>query len=323
MAKKSGQEALNRARSGRAGRKSGTNVQKNPILELGETAGGWLGGAARGVVEGVVGWSNSQARTFTNPYINAAGRAIGKNPNLPVSGKGEAISNTAWAAVDIVAPTAGRVVAKGVGKVVNNPAVRAVVKGYTPVLRKTVAAEMDAMGRQLKMMTSSAQTSSSQLRKALGALEESQAESRRLFKAASAGGRTREASQQMLREAQKRNQSLRRFRADFIETYQDYNPMYEQVVDAASRAPMTRAQINKDLLQNAKLADIADQVERFGGSTESSLAKRYLRAKGSLIRDSVEEMQGSIWKEPGFQEERAEILKNQLMRSRMRREFGK
>jgi hypothetical protein len=79
---------------------------KNPIKDVGN----WLGGAAKGVQS----WSESQARTFTNPYINVAGRALGKNPNLPTSGVREAVSNTAFAAVDVAAPVIGRAAGKAV-----------------------------------------------------------------------------------------------------------------------------------------------------------------------------------------------------------------
>ena len=73
-----------------------------------DIVGGFVGAA-----KGVGNWSQSQARTFTNPYINAAGRAIGKNPNLPVSGAKEAITNTAFGVVDIASGPIGRVAAKG------------------------------------------------------------------------------------------------------------------------------------------------------------------------------------------------------------------
>lgn len=90
-----------------------------PNDSLANQVGGWLGGAARGVQS----WSESQARTFTNPYINAAGRAVGKNPNLPVSGAKEAITNTAWGVVDVASGPIGRAAGKGVtavGRVVQS-----------------------------------------------------------------------------------------------------------------------------------------------------------------------------------------------------------
>lgn len=83
---------------------------KNPIKDVGKL----LGGAAKGVQN----WSESQARTFTNPYINIVGKTVGKNPNLPTSGFREAASNTAFAAVDVASPAIGRGAAKVVGKVV-------------------------------------------------------------------------------------------------------------------------------------------------------------------------------------------------------------
>ena len=73
-----------------------------------DIVGGFVGAA-----KGVGDWSQSQARTFTNPYINAAGRAIGKNPNLPVSGAKEAITNTAFGVVDVASGPIGRVAVKG------------------------------------------------------------------------------------------------------------------------------------------------------------------------------------------------------------------
>ena len=79
-------------------------MARNKDDNIASQVGGWLGGAAKGVQS----WSESQARTFTNPYINAAGRALGKNPNLPTSGSKEAVSNTAFAVADIVAPVIGR-----------------------------------------------------------------------------------------------------------------------------------------------------------------------------------------------------------------------
>ncbi len=88
-------------------------MAKNKDDDIASRVGGWLGGAAKSVQS----WSESQARTFTNPYINAAGRAIGKNLNLPVSGAKEAITNTAFAAVDVASGPIGRVAAKGVAQV--------------------------------------------------------------------------------------------------------------------------------------------------------------------------------------------------------------
>jgi hypothetical protein len=97
---------------------------RKPKKNIGDQVGGWLGGAAKGVQS----WSNSQARTFTNPYINAVGRAVGKNPNLPTSGIKEAVSNTAFAAVDVAAPVIGRAAGKAVtavGRTVANTGVPA------------------------------------------------------------------------------------------------------------------------------------------------------------------------------------------------------
>ena len=93
-----------------APRKPNKSRRDKPNDSLANQVGGWLGGAAKGVYN----YSESQARTFTNPYINAAGRAIGKNPNLPVSGAKEAITNTAWGVVDVASGPIGRVAAKGV-----------------------------------------------------------------------------------------------------------------------------------------------------------------------------------------------------------------
>jgi len=105
---------------------------KNPIKDVGN----WLGGAAKGVQN----WSESQARTFTNPYINIVGKTIGKNPNLPTSGFREAASNTAFAVVDIASPAIGRAVGKAVqsGRVVNPvAAARNLVKGEKVVIHGT------------------------------------------------------------------------------------------------------------------------------------------------------------------------------------------
>lgn len=291
MAKKSGQEALNRARSGRAGRKSGTNVQKNPILELGETAGGWLGGAARGVVEGVVGWSNSQARTFTNPYINAAGRAIGKNPNLPVSGKGEAISNTAWAAVDIVAPTAGRVVAKGVGKVINNPAVRRAISEYTPVLRKTM---LDAVDAEWKLARATFQ-------------KEADAVTRRFNTEMTGTKRMLNQSQQNLAASEMRKRS---YRSGFMDMYETYEPAYLDMIDQNDLSKLTRGKINSEILTNAKIYDLADDILGTAGPNRK-MAEKYLKAKAEVVRESIKYL---------TPEQRQKALESQLGKSILRRQ---
>jgi len=123
-----------------------------PVEDFAKQVGGWLGGAARGVQ----GWSESQARTFTNPYINAAGRALGKNPNLPTSGVREAVSNTAWAAADIasgpIARSAGKVVSN-VGRTVVNTGVPArvvnKVTGQTVIIHGTDVRGLKAAGQQL------------------------------------------------------------------------------------------------------------------------------------------------------------------------------
>jgi hypothetical protein len=121
---------------------------KNPIKDVGN----WLGGAAKGVQS----WSESQARTFTNPYINVAGRALGKNPNLPTSGVREAVSNTAFAAVDVAAPVIGRAAGKAVtavGRTVANTGVPArvvnKVTGQTVIIHGTNVRGLKAAGQQL------------------------------------------------------------------------------------------------------------------------------------------------------------------------------
>jgi hypothetical protein len=106
-----------------APRKPNKSRRDKPNDSLANQVGGWLGGAAKGVYN----YSESQARTFTNPYINAAGRAIGKNPNLPVSGAKEAITNTAWGVVDVASGPIGRAAGKGV-----TAAGRAVAKTGVP-----------------------------------------------------------------------------------------------------------------------------------------------------------------------------------------------
>jgi hypothetical protein len=131
--------ARNKLRAGERSTKA--PASKNIVDQV----GGWLGGAAKGVYN----YSDSQARTFTNPYINAAGRAIGKNPNLPVSGAKEAITNTAWGVVDVASGPIGRAAGKGVtavgravqsGRVVNPvAAARNLVKGEKVVVHGTSA----------------------------------------------------------------------------------------------------------------------------------------------------------------------------------------
>jgi hypothetical protein len=83
-----------------------------------------LGGAAWGVYN----YSDSH-RTFTNPYINAAGRALGRIPTCPGSGAKEAITNTAWGVVDVASGPIGRGAGKGVtagmGRVVSKTGVPA------------------------------------------------------------------------------------------------------------------------------------------------------------------------------------------------------
>ena len=123
--------------------RAGERSAKAPSKNIGDQVGGWLGGVAKGVYN----YSDSQARTFTNPYINAAGRVIGKNPNLPVSGAKEAITNTAWGVVDVASGPIGRAAGKGVtavgravqsGRVVNPvAAARNLVKGQKVVVHGT------------------------------------------------------------------------------------------------------------------------------------------------------------------------------------------
>ena len=121
--------------------RAGERSAKAPSKNIGDQVGGWLGGAAKGVYN----YSESQARTFTNPYINAAGRAIGKNPNLPVSGAKEAITNTAWGVVDVASGPIGRAAGKGVTAVG-----RAVAKTGVParVVNKLTKQEVLLHGRK-------------------------------------------------------------------------------------------------------------------------------------------------------------------------------
>lgn len=78
-----------------------------------------LADAAKGVVNVVKSDLESQAATFTNPWINLAGKAIGKNPNLRESSPKEAAINTATAIASIatggMAKSASTVMSAGKG----------------------------------------------------------------------------------------------------------------------------------------------------------------------------------------------------------------
>lgn len=129
------------------------NRGMKPNLAVSDTSGGSLAdfknallNAPKIAAKGIQDWSQSQARTFTNPYINAAGKVVGKNLNLPVSGKKEAVSNTIFGVVDIASGPVGRVVAKGAkavaqsGRIVNPAAaVRNILKGEKVVVHGTPA----------------------------------------------------------------------------------------------------------------------------------------------------------------------------------------
>jgi hypothetical protein len=56
------------------------------------------------------------ARTFTNPWVNLAGKAVGKNPNLPVAGTKEQITTTVLTVADIASAKAASVIARSLPK---------------------------------------------------------------------------------------------------------------------------------------------------------------------------------------------------------------
>ena len=116
-------------------------MARNKDDNIASQVGGWLGGAAKSVYN----YSESQARTFTNPYINAAGRALGKNPNLPVSGAREAMTNTAFAALDVASGPIGRVAAKGV-----TVAGRAMAKTVVPKIATKIVPSQKRAFRELQ-----------------------------------------------------------------------------------------------------------------------------------------------------------------------------
>jgi hypothetical protein len=60
-----------------------------------------LADAAKFVGNAIKSDLDSQAATFTNPWINLAGKAMGKNPNLREAGPKEAAINTAMAIASI------------------------------------------------------------------------------------------------------------------------------------------------------------------------------------------------------------------------------
>jgi hypothetical protein len=271
---------------------------KNPINDIVNSAGGWLGGVAKGVYN----YSDSQARTFTNPYINVAGRAVGKNPNLPVSGAKEAITNTAWGVVDVASGPIGRVAAKGV-----TAAGRAVAK--TGVVRKAADVAWEAKYNARMMMpvtTRKFVTQRNQFarekQQLQGMLVQAQAE------AWHAGDLLSEMGSRVPNKTVK-------MANEFITQYQDYNPVFERAENKAmseisemyraSNAPQgmrmeyTRKDIRKQLLPSAQdlYRDALERlprndpmrVEAFNQlQTDIRQAKAFQQAEGIMARKGIE-----------------------------------
>ena len=173
-------------------------------------------------------------------------------------------------------------------KALRSPAVRKVVSENTPVLRKTMLNAVDAerkIARQAFQREADIMT--------------------RKFRNDLTG------AQRMISEATKTAAKNRRFRGAYMDLYEESN-VYQNMINESDLSNMTRGQINKKIMENAELADILDDFPY--EKTNKSYAENYLKAKGGVIRDSIQYL---------TPEQKKKALESQLGKSILRRQGPK
>lgn len=291
MAKTKGQEAANRARSGKANRKSAAtqerlgsgwlSIPKNPV-ELLKEAG-----------SEIKGFVDYQQKLYVNPLANKVNQGITAATGGKVKFQKLKEPTKKEVATEIAGQLAGAAAGKVVGYAANTiarsgagAAVKNFVSENTPVLRKTMLNAVDA---ERKIARSAFQ------READIMTRQWTAQTRRL---------TRQA---------------KTYRRNFMDTYEQYSPAYDVALtkDIASDAPTRAGKFNRDIQDVAARQDFMDDVIT---TTHRDFANEYLRARGSAIRDAMPSKRLARKNNPDLQEEFNRKVQEQLMKTSFRRQ---
>lgn len=262
---------------------------KNPIKDIGETVGGWLNSAAKSTDVFLKGDQNPFMATPARRGIAASqqvGDALSGGLVSAAQKGGDAFGKQL--AVNAVTGAAISGAGAGVMKALRSPAVRKVISENTPVLRKTMLNAVDAerkIARQAFQREADIMT--------------------RKFRNDLTG------AQRMISEATKTAAKNRRFRGAYMDLYEESN-VYQSMINESDLSNMTRGQINKKIMENAELADILDDFPY--EKTNKSYAENYLKAKGGVIRDSIQYL---------TPEQKKKALESQLGKSILRRQGPK
>lgn len=262
---------------------------KNPIKDIGETVGGWLNSAAKSTDVFLKGDQNPFMATPARRGIAASqqvGDALSGGLVSAAKKGGDAFGKQL--AVNAVTGAAIAGAGAGVMKALRSPAVRNTISEYTPVLRKTM---LDAVDAERKIAKEAFQREADIMT--------------RKFRNDLTG------AQRMISEATKTAAKNRRFRGAYMDLYEESN-VYQNMINESDLSNMTRGQINKKIMENAELADILDDFPY--EKTNKSYAENYLKAKGGVIRDSIQYL---------TPEQKKKALESQLGKSILRRQGPK
>lgn len=262
---------------------------KNPIKDIGETVGGWLNSAAKSTDVFLKGDQNPFMATPARRGIAASqqvGDALSGGLVSAAKKGGDAFGKQL--ATNAITGAAISGAGAGVMKALRSPAVRNTISEYTPVLRKTM---LDAIDAERKIAKQAFQREADIMT--------------RKFRNDLTG------AQRMISEATKTAAKNRRFRGAYMDLYEESN-VYQNMINESDLSNMTRGQINKKIMENAELADILDDFPY--EKTNKSYAENYLKAKGGVIRDSIQYL---------TPEQKKKALESQLGKSILRRQGPK
>lgn len=296
MAKTKGQEAANRARAGKANRKSAAtqerlgsgwlSIPKNPV-ELLKEAG-----------SEIKGFVDYQQKLYVNPLANKVNQGITAATGGKVKFQKLKEPTKQEVATEIAGQLAGAAAGKVVGYAANTiarsgagAAVRNFVSENTPVLRRTMLNAVDA---ERQIARSAFQ-------------READIMTRRWSTEMAGMKRMLEGSQKNLAKSEMRKRS---YREGFMDLYETTEPAYIDMVDQNDLSKLTRGQINQQILKNAKTYDLADDILGTARPAEK-MAEKYLKAKAEVIKDSIKYL---------TPEQKQKALQNQLGKTIIRRQ---
>jgi hypothetical protein len=274
---------------------------KNPIKDIGETVGGWLNSAAKSTDVFLKGNQNPFIPTPARKGIGASqtvGDALSGGLVSAAQKGGDAFGKQL--AINAVTGATISGAGAGVMKALRSPAVRSSVKGaigsaseYLPTTRKNMLNAVDAERKIAK----------------LAFQKEADIMTRRWTTEMSGMKRMLEGSQQALAKSELRK---RTYRSGMMDLYEE-TPAYTEMIDQNDISQMTRGAINKEIIRNAQLQDLSDDILGTGRPAEK-MAEKYLRAKGEIVKESLKYL---------TPEQKKKALESQLGKSILRRQGPK